>query len=66
MAAAAAWDGTITVEEYVSRFAFGGGLRMKAFTGEMGMETMELVQKGYSDSIGRALIGAFGKPIDLS
>ena len=54
------------VEEYVSRFAFGGGLRMKAFAGEMGMETMELVQKGYSDSIGRALIGAFGKPIDLS
>ena len=66
MAAAAAWDGTITAEEYVPRFAFGGGLRMRAFAGEMGMETMELVQKSYSDSIGRALIGALGKPISLS
>ena len=34
--------------------------------GEMGIETMELVRKGYADSIGKALIGAFGKPIDLA
>ena len=66
MAAAAAWDGTVTVEEYVSRFAFGGGLGMKGFAGEMGIETMELVRKSYADSIGKALIGAFGKPIDLA
>lgn len=66
MAAAAAWDGTVTIEEYVSRFAFGGGLHMKGFAGEMGIETMELVQKSYSDRIGRAVIGAFGKPVDLS
>lgn len=66
MAAAAAWDGTVTVEEYVSRFTFGGGLGMKGFAGEMGIETMELVRKSYADSIGKALIGAFGKPIDLA
>ena len=66
MAAAAAWDGTVTVEEYVSRLAVGGGLGMKGFAGEMGIETMELVRKSYADSIGKALIGAFGKPIDLA
>ena len=66
MAAAAAWDGTVTVEEYVARFAFGGGLGMKGFAGEMGIETMELVRKSYADSIGKVLIGAFGKPIDLA
>jgi len=66
MAAAAAWDGTVTMEEYISRFAFGGGLHMKGFAGEMGIETMELVQKSYSDRIGRTVIGAFGKPVDLS
>ena len=43
MAAAAAWDGTVTVEEYVSRFAFGGGLGMKGFAGEMGIETVERI-----------------------
>ena len=66
MAAAAAWDGTVTMEEYVSRFAFGSGLGMKGVSGEMGIETMELVRKSYADSIGKALIGAFGKPIDLA
>ena len=66
MAAAAAWDGTVTVEESVSRFAFGGGLGMKGVAGEMGIETMELVRKSYADSIGKALVGAFGKPIDLA
>ena len=65
MAAGAAWDGTITVEEYVQPFAVGGGLQAKAFSGEMGFETMELVKKYYSDSIGKAAIGAFGKPVEL-
>ena len=65
MAAGAAWDGTITVEEYVQPFAVGGGLQAKAFSGEMGFETMELVKKYYSDSIGKAGIGAFGMPVEL-
>ena len=66
MAAGAAWDGTITVEEYVQPFAVGGGLQAKAFSGEMGFETMELVKEYYSDSVGKAAIGAFGKPVELS
>jgi len=65
MAAAAAWDGTVTVEESVGRFALGGGLGMKVFAGDMGVETMELVQKSYGDSMGKVLIGAFGKPFEV-
>ena len=65
MAAGAAWDGTITVEEYVQPFTLKGGLQAKAFSGEMGFETMELVKKYYSDSIRKAGIGAFGKPMEL-
>ncbi|MFG6339876.1 MAG: hypothetical protein K1W31_16100, partial [Lachnospiraceae bacterium] len=59
MAAAAAWDGTVTVEEPMRRFALGGGLGMKVFAGDMGIETMELVQRSYGDSMGKVLIGAF-------
>ena len=65
MAAGAAWDGTITVEESVGRFAFSGGLWAEGFQESMGLGTMELVQKVYSDSIGKVLIGAFGKPLEL-
>ena len=65
MAAAAAWDGTVTVEEPMRRFALGGFLGMKVFAGDMGIETMELVQKSYGDSMGKVLIGAFGKPFEI-
>ena len=65
MAAAAAWDGTVTVEEPMRRFALGGGLGMKVFAGDMGIETMELVQRSYGDSMGKVLIGAFGKPFEI-
>ncbi len=65
MAAAAAWDGTVTVEESVGRFALGGGLGMEVFAGDMGIETMELVQRSYGDSMGKVLIGAFGKPFEV-
>lgn len=62
MAAAAAWDGKITVEESAALFWIGGGLNVKGYTDAIQIETMELVQRSYSDSIGRVLIGAFGKP----
>ena len=65
MAAAAAWDGTVTVEEPMRRFALGGGLGMEVFAGDMGIETMELVQRSYGDSMGKVLIGAFGKPFEI-
>src|SRR5699024_4867621 len=60
MAAAAAWDGKITIEESTGFFAIGGGLQVKGYTDEMSMETMELVQRSYSDRLtARPAIGAF-------
>lgn len=65
MGAAAAWDGKIEVEETVGRFALGGGLAVRAFAGEMKMETMELVIRSYSDMVGRSGIGAFCRPVEM-
>ena len=60
MAAAAAWDGKITIEESAGLFAIGSGLQVKNYADVMAMETMELVQRSYSDTItGRTSIGAF-------
>lgn len=67
MAAAAAWDGKITIEESIGLFAIGGGLQVKGYTDVMAMETMELVQRSYSDTItGRTSIGAFCRPVTLA
>ena len=65
MGAAAAWDGKIETEETVGRFALGGGLAVRAFAGEMKMETMELVIRSYSDMVGRSGIGAFCRPVEM-
>lgn len=64
MAAAAAWDGKITVEESVGPFQIGGGLNVKGYTDAIQIETMELVQRSYTDSISRVIIGAFSKPVE--
>ena len=67
MAAAAAWDGKITIEETVALFSLGGGLTAKSFTDAIAVETMELVQRNYSDTIsGRTAVGAFCRPVTLS
>ena len=67
MAAAAAWDGKITIEETAALFSIGGGLQVKTFADVMAMETMELVQRSYSDTItGRTSIGAFCRPVTLA
>ena len=66
MGAAAAWDGKIELEEKTGRFVLGGGLNVRAFAGEMRIETMELVVRSYSDTVGRSSIGAFCRPVDLS
>lgn len=65
MGAAAAWDGKIEIEERTGRFAFGGGLAVRTFAGEMKMETMELVIKSYSDTVGRSGIGGFCRPVEM-
>lgn len=67
MAAAAAWDGKITIEESIGLFAIGGGLQVKGYTDVMAVETMELVQRSYSDTItSRTSIGAFCRPVTLA
>ena len=65
MGAAAVWDGRIEIEERTGRFALGGGLAVRAFAGEMKMETMELVISSYSDTVGRSGIGAFCRPVEM-
>jgi hypothetical protein len=64
MAAAPAWDGKLTVEETISPFVIGGGMAALTFAESIHTETMELVQRSYADTIGRAGIGAFCTPIE--
>ena len=67
MAAAAAWDGKITIEETAARFSIGGGLTAKNFTDAIAVETMELIQRSYSDTMkGRTTVGAFCRPVTLT
>lgn len=66
MAAAAAWDGRIAIEETAGRFLLGG-LKAKGYSESIQTETMELVIRGYSDHMAdRTAIGAFGRPIENS
>ena len=67
MAAAAAWDGRIDIEETSELFSVSGGLQVKGFTEAVDVGTMELVQKSYADMMtGRTGIGAFGRPVTLT
>ena len=66
MAAAAAWDGRIDIEETAALFSVGGGLQTKNVTDVMAVETMELVQRSYSDTLtAKPKIGAFCRPVTL-
>ena len=66
MAAAAAWDGKITIEESAALFHVGGGLQVKNYADTMAVETMELVLRSYSDTLSeRPKIGAFCRPVEL-
>lgn len=67
MAAAAAWDGKITIEETAALFSVSGGLQTKSFTEAVDVGTMELVQRSYTDTMtGRTAIGAFCRPVTLT
>ena len=67
MAAAAAWDGRIDIEETSVLFSVSGGLQTRGFTEVVDVETMELVQKSYADTMtGRTGIGAFCRPVTLT
>ena len=66
MAAAAAWDGRIDIEETAALFSVGGGLQIKNVTDVMAVETMELVQRSYSDTLAeKPKLGAFCRPVTL-
>lgn len=66
MAAAPAWDGKIAIEERTGRFILGGGMDVKNITDIMQMETMELVQRAYTDHMtGRTAICAFCRPVTV-
>lgn len=67
MAAAPAWDGKINIEETVGGFVLGGGLQGRASQEIIKIETMELVQRSYTDRVaGRTAIGAFCRPIETT
>lgn len=67
MAAAAAWDGRIDIEETSVLFSVSGGLQARGFTGAVDVGTMELVQKSYADTMtGRTAVGAFCRPVTLT
>jgi hypothetical protein len=66
MGASAAWDGTIEIEEEVSRFSFGTGsesgrIRAVGMKETTGWEIDELMRRSYADTVsGKFAIGAFG------
>jgi len=67
MGANAAWDGTITVEDYIERVGISGGLQLKTVADRVVFEIDELVQRSYSDVvIGRTALGAFAMPVDVT
>lgn len=66
MAAAPAWDGKIELEEKIGRFVIGGGIHARGIMDDIRLETMELVQRAYTDQIaGRISIGAFCRPVTV-
>ena len=66
MAAAAAWDGRIDIEESTALFGIRGGLKAKGISDTISMETMELVQRNYTDTLtAKPGIGAFCRPVTL-
>lgn len=71
MGASAAWDGTIEVEESVSRWRFGTGneagrIRAIGMKEATGWEIDELMKRSYEDTVsGKTAIGAFGVMFDV-
>lgn len=67
MGASAAWDGTITIEDYIERVGISGGLQLKTVASSVAFKIDELVQRSYSDVvIGRTALGAFAMPVDVN
>ena len=66
MAAEEAWDGKLTIEESTKLFGIGNGLKAKALAETIKTETMELVQRSYSDRMpGKTAIRGFCSPVEM-
>ena len=66
MAAEEAWDGKLTIEDSTKLFGIGNGLKTKVFSETIKTETMELVQRSYSDRMpGKTAIEGFCSPIEM-
>ncbi len=67
MGASAAWDGTITIEEYIEKVGISGGLQLKQVADSVTFKIDELVQRSYSDVVvGRMALAAFAMPVDVN
>jgi hypothetical protein len=67
MGASAAWDGTITIEEYIEKVGISGGLQLKQVADSVTFKIDELVQRSYSDVVvGRTALAAFAMPVDVN
>lgn len=66
MAAAAAWDGKISIDEMMPGFALSNRLRVSGYQEEVSYEMIEKMERQIEDTIGNVPIGAFGRIIDLS
>ena len=67
MGASAAWDGTITIEEYIDKVGISGGLQLKQVADSVAFKIDELVQRSYSDVVvGRTALAAFAMPVDVN
>ena len=66
MAAAAAWNGKIEIEETIGRFVIGGGMDVKDIIDTIATQIIEYVQRSYTDQVqGRTAIGAFCRPVTV-
>ncbi len=64
MGATAEWDGVIDLEEKIGVFAIGGGIGFTGFDYDMQFAFREIVNRSFADTFGKAVIGAFGEPIE--
>lgn len=66
MAAETAWDGKITVDEYISEIRIGNGFIIPNLLDDAAYQTMEEMKREMADSIGTSAIGAFARPVENS
>lgn len=66
MAAGEAWDGKLEVEDYITRFAIGGGLDVNGFRDSLSMQMKETVNRGFEVYFAeRTGISGFCRPVEM-